>query len=294
MWIRYIAYILIALLCLLGYGVYLTAERSISRRIAGPPWDGTSKFRSGDPDSVNHLFEGRRVLPLCRAIKKRRLDEARRIVETGIDLNETGYHGITALTWAEICSYDASDYVELLLRHGASPDIPLTGPIEYGIIALRDGDTFLISASRYRWIKSFDLALSYSKHPGRTDLRGNTILHWSFAYEEPGRELRPDVWLLNRLNRIIDAGVDVNVKGGGGDTALHYAAMRSPQLVIPLIERGADPTIQNNNGMSAVDVIKGALSGEGKFRTSQELRPIYLEISAFLKERGYLSDETSQ
>jgi peptidoglycan/LPS O-acetylase OafA/YrhL len=64
---------------------------------------------------------------------------------------------------------------------------------------------------------------------------------------------------------VIDAGADVNARGGLGDTTLHEAiAYGRDEAVNLLVERGADPRIANNSGRTplAMTLFSPALAAE--------------------------------
>jgi peptidoglycan/LPS O-acetylase OafA/YrhL len=67
------------------------------------------------------------------------------------------------------------------------------------------------------------------------------------------------------VTAVIDAGADVNARGGLGDTTLHEAvAFGRDEAVAVLLERGADPTIANRSGRTplAMTLLSPALTAE--------------------------------
>src|SRR5262249_6932594 len=52
--------------------------------------------------------------------------------------------------------------------------------------------------------------------------------------------------------------VDVNARDAEGNTALHHAAARGDnELILYLVEHGADPTVVNRSGQTTVDMANG-------------------------------------
>jgi len=59
---------------------------------------------------------------------------------------------------------------------------------------------------------------------------------------------------------LIEHGANINYRDGGGNTPLHWAVnwFGGPPLVDYLLKNGADPTIKNNKGLTALDEAKAA------------------------------------
>jgi ankyrin repeat protein len=105
-------------------------------------------------------------------------------------------------------------------------------------VAAGDGDLHLLQTS----ITQLGLA------PNAADSNGFTFLHAACGY---GR-IEVIQWLLG-LNRD-SVVIDVNAKDGDGDTPLHHCDdVDSAKL---LIEAGADHTIKNDEGKTALEVKK--------------------------------------
>ena len=59
------------------------------------------------------------------------------------------------------------------------------------------------------------------------------------------------------VKTLIQAKCDLNVKNNKGNSSLHQAAKNGRRdVVISLLENGADPHIQNNVGKKAIDLAK--------------------------------------
>jgi ankyrin repeat protein len=61
----------------------------------------------------------------------------------------------------------------------------------------------------------------------------------------------------------VDAGADVGARTRTGSTPLHAAAWDNPHAVPLLLELGADPTASNDDGTTALNLIKRNTSLRG-------------------------------
>ena len=60
---------------------------------------------------------------------------------------------------------------------------------------------------------------------------------------------------INKMKELLKNGADVNHKGNGDATALHYAAYaNSPEKIYCLLNNGADKNIRDDNGETALDI----------------------------------------
>jgi len=81
---------------------------------------------------------------------------------------------------------------------------------------------------------------------------------------------------------LIDKGVNINAKDKGGKTPLHVAAEWGHfQIIQLLIEKGANPTDETNEGLTALGVLRKNLKSivKEKRKKSEEIL-----ISTGLKE----------
>lgn len=105
-----------------------------------PTWrKGTEKTKWHDlyPGSwcTDHLvfwkaedfFDDLQVVQLCKAISKADVDEMKRLIEAGVDINTVGVGGMTPLFWAFFLETDPRPF-GLLLKHGADPNQTVVGP----------------------------------------------------------------------------------------------------------------------------------------------------------------------
>ena len=156
------------------------------------------------------------------------------------------------------------------LASSHSPDIDASTPW----VAAGDGDLGLLQTS----LAELGLA------PSACDANGFTFLHAACGYG------RSEVirWLLGLNAGAAKWGaanaVDVNARDGDGDTALHHCDdAESAKL---LIEGGADRTLTNDDGQTALEVVEeelreGPLAGEddGENEDREKLK----ELLVYLK-----------
>lgn len=93
-----------------------------------------------------------------------------------------------------------------------------------------------------------------------------------------GRDAPPKENVLGLINLLIEEGADVNLIQDG-ETPLHLAIrIGDIEVVKSLVEKGADLTINNDNGESPLDVVKQELrSGDelSFFQNKQKYKPIF-------------------
>jgi len=150
------------------------------------------------------------------------------------------FNGGFALCQAVFLGPHRLELVKLLLDHGASVDrrSDLGGSVLTALCECEDGSPELLqllldhmnATQLNRWLKY--------------QVRGGT---WKW------RTIRRLACFLARY-KLTDSGLLTAFAHETGSTALHYAVRRGDVDVVNiLLERGADPTIKNNLGMSPVD-----------------------------------------
>jgi len=81
---------------------------------------------------------------------------------------------------------------------------------------------------------------------------------------------------------LIEAGADLNFKNNDGSTALHTAAFFCrPEIVKILLDNGINKTIKNNTGSTAYDAVTGAF---------ETVKPIYDVLGQSLAPMGLKLD----
>jgi len=248
----------IIFLCLIADDAYSQNDGDWSKRIA----DIVSRF-SAPPKTrklndvpiwtakAKDYFDDESLLAVCEAISKDNAEELERILATEIDVNREGKSGMTVLYFAFL--EGKTQAFERLLKHGASPDAPVTRelPIAPGTIGYRSKNTtvlmFSLLSERLR-PGFFDAALPFTKKPNQVDGRGNSMLHIMSMYLYSNQDA-------GRLKSVLATGIDVNLKDAAGETALHVASRYNPVLLLELLKAGADPNIPMPNGESLIKAI---------------------------------------
>ena len=93
----------------------------------------------------------------------------------------------------------------------------------------------------------------------------------------------PDNWLAAVRFLVEECGADVNVRDANAYTALHHAASRGDnELVLYLVDQGADVTVISRRGQTTADMANGPI---------QRLRPFPATV-ALLEELGSKNNHT--
>ena len=87
---------------------------------------------------------------------------------------------------------------------------------------------------------------------------------------------------IGAVENLLDRGADANEANDRGDTALLLALKKTKAYIILLVERGADPHKENNQGYSPVDSITDALNACYEFGMPNMV--YYQDIEKILRE----------
>jgi hypothetical protein len=108
---------------------------------------------------------------------------------------------------------------------------------------------------------------------------------------------RGDIQILKQKVKILlNQGADPNIQGNNGQTALHFAAMREDTEIFELLlANGADPNIRDNNGKTAHDILieKGLAPTAGQIEPNPEYYYEDREINELIKHQAF-QPETSK
>ncbi|CAB0032692.1 unnamed protein product [Trichogramma brassicae] len=185
--------------------------------------------------------------PLHSALRYRRDKFVELLMKNGADLNAVNKKGLTPLHI--ICQqyFDNSPMLELLFQISCEVNQPVQ-------LNSKDklGNTALHSALRFKHRNSIALLLKKGADPNLADARGWTSLH-TICKTCRGDELTETFFQIidsNQLTVLLDARDEL------GNTPLHLAVgSRQKNMTELLLRRGADATLTNAEGLTALHII---------------------------------------
>jgi uncharacterized protein len=183
----------------------------------------------------------RQAKKLIRAIEAGDTALADKILAEGVDVNGQDSAGMTPLLQS-LLSGNEPLFKQLLAR-GANPNVCTTrGQCVMNEAADRDGP----------WL---ELALKNGGDPNALNV-GNpfspnsTPLHYAMHHEH----IDIECWHVRNVDLLIKAGANVNHQDSYGQSPLLEAARTgSYEIVVHLLQAGADPTLPEKNGLNTVD-----------------------------------------
>jgi ankyrin repeat protein len=187
----------------------------------------------------------------------------------------------------------AVDTARSLLEHGADPNAMLKKAIltrthTMGDGALGEGATPLLRAAKSGDIEMVRLLVEHGADPFATMPNGTTAMHFVAGLGwrngspiAPSYDQGSEEEAVQTIDYLLELGVDINVQNEAGDTPLHSAisGRGSEVIVAHLLERGADPLVENGRGETAATVAErsteaiAALIGSTTFETDSPSLP---------------------
>ena len=185
---------------------------------------------------------------LMEAISESDAPRVQRLIEAGVDVNAIGPFGSTALMGAAFG--DHTEIVRLLLEAGADVHAKLGVKTALNMVmslgATSVGDFSMAGSGLRRYTRSYVTALGLALAWRHTEIA--TLLEQA---DEGRGDLMEAISESDapRVQRLIEAGVDVNAIGPFGETAL-TEALRNGHIEILrlLIESGADVNVMGKSG----------------------------------------------
>lgn len=247
--------------------------------------------RQGSLDAAKALVAGHASLnltdpdgstALVLAILNGHFDTAALLAENGADPNIADSAGMAALytavdmnTLGEVYGrpgrtfpnkFTALDLMKMLLAHGADPNARLKSPTLYrahtpGEGTLAEGTTPLMRAAKNGDAAAMRLLLDHGADPGLTQKNHTTALMIAAGLGRGqgvfAKDYATEAEMVDGVRVLLDHGVDVNAVNDTGETALHYAAQASDEIVKMLAAHGAKLDIKDKNGRTPVDFAMG-------------------------------------
>lgn len=250
-------------------GAYLDAENDVHRTA----YD--LAVERGYPETAQRLADAGAMTPDVRtfinAVCRRDINELRRMIAAGHDVNRTDYRGRSALFYAlagdRLYRYHDRSFefntplVKALLDAGADP----------GLQDREGANALYVFITEYgSSIEIVDLLLAHGAR-----LESNGQLGQSLLHQFHGVEI---------LDRCLAAGLDVNGRDVYGNTPLHYAIQKNQYSnVDQLLAAGADPLLRNESGLTAIDMF-------GDRPRQARMVEYWEKTRALLVERSLLSE----
>jgi ankyrin repeat protein len=233
-----------------------------------------------DPDGVT---------PLISALLNAHFDTAKYLLQAGANVNKWDFWGRTPLYLAvdfntlphggrpDRLSLDDTtnlEMIDILLAGGANPNaqLKLFPPyrslrMDRGADAILDiGTTPLLRAARGADIAAIErlaaagALLDLPQRDGLTPLM--TAVGAGASSTDTRGKFRTELDALETADALLAAGAGVDERDERGRTALHYAAAAGyTDVVKRLVERGADATVADVDGVTPLDAANGKLRG---------------------------------
>lgn len=256
------------------------------------------------------------VTPLLVAVINMRFDTAKYLVEAGANVNKWSFRGENPIYSAvdvntvphggypdrpSTDSTSSLDMIRILLEAGANPNLQLKLQPMYRHIKddrgadrmLNIGATPLLRAAKGHDIPAIELLLKHGAHPNLPNRDGTTPLMAAAGVSASSIDTRGDYGTplaatnaKRTLEVLISNGADLSLRDNTGKTALHGAASWGwNEAVEYLVSKGADLMAKDNGTLTPLDVALGKTGngfsrgggGEVRKETADLLQKLMLE-----------------
>lgn len=225
------------------------------KQVNAEGWSGLMiAVKEGRPDMVRllldsphagqqvNLLTGESALQLTayeetKGSDQERADIARLLLEYGADVNHISFSTASASALAAL--YNWTELTKVLLK--ANPSTDQLGRASALMVAAAAGHFEIVKL----WSEKQDMLHAKDHH-------GRTALHYATF------EIVKDRVAQERLVRyLLEAGIDVNVRSKGGNTALHNVVESNDYLIVKtLLKYGADPAIKNQRNQTTEELAR--------------------------------------
>ncbi|MEZ6134370.1 MAG: ankyrin repeat domain-containing protein [Pirellulaceae bacterium] len=232
-------------------------QLAASRRMQEIEWDmlPSKRWHVRNQWQAADFFDDPLVIELCKSIELNDVPEMELMIEAGANVNARGTHAMTPLLWA---FPDAKiERFECLLKHGADPNIlhesdfgvsepfqqaPLGLTPDYGQAA--KGNSVVHLACRSFDSRFLALVLQYGGDPNLKNSHDLTPLVREFILS-PGLE---KVQLLIEAGGEVDQHIALSSEGADDTLAMRAARLGRFDILLALLEAGADTSLMAANG----------------------------------------------
>ncbi|MDQ2070768.1 ankyrin repeat domain-containing protein [Natronospira bacteriovora] len=223
--------------------------------------------------SAREMFPDRRVRALARAAGRGSIDRIDGLVEKSIDVNYQGRRGATPLFWA---MQNAAGF-RRLLEHGANPNV-----------VFDDGGSVMHWAARAEDSDILKTALEFGGDP-------NLV-----AGEEGITPIFRALTNRRAIEILLESGANIDAQkrgwklgdrriGGGITPVMEAADLAQFDIVLFLLESGADFRIESDRGDTLADLVA---SYQGAFKAGSSTEKAYKEVIVWLCDRGVSMPES--
>lgn len=221
--------------------------------------------------TADHYFSKKMQADFVETVGQGEVAKAKLLLDDGADVNAVGSEGMTALYWAMLRRQYGG--FQFLLENGADPNT---------LTRWSDSD------GQEQWASAIAVAVKLE------DLRYLVTLldagaNANLIINSSNQTAIYQVILHRRyesLTILLDHGADINHRTVSSNTPIAEAVnMRAYTMALALLRAGADPTIKDKSGFSAVDTTR-KFGNAGTIVGSEDERA-YIEFVDELRSRGF-------
>lgn len=226
--------------------------------------------KSRHPQPADYLQQRVTYMDLVRAFLGAgvdvnvRLDKQLWFTTFGDDYLRTDRMGATPF-WRAAYALDLP-LMQLLVAHGADPDIPTKKTVRprFGAGAIETVETGANDPS--------GLPPVPAGGPGVYAIHAASGVGYGEGFAANIHRVVPNGWLPAIRYLVEELGADVNQRDHNGYTAMHHAAARGDdEMIRYLVERGGDVTVVSRQGQTTVDMANGPVQRISPFLSTIEL-----------------------